>query len=295
MILLTGASGWIGKNALLTLESIIGPKRLRKELFPVTSNIKPIDFGSSHGPITSYTFSSLPNCQKPSLILHAAFLKRSAIAVLGLKEFTRQNRQITSSLLDLLSLNPNCPIVSISSGAAATCLRNGHSLKENPYGFLKLEEESMIESMCMNRNATVFRVYSCIGPFLPMESHYALTSFVKAARESSKILIKSNGKLWRSYVHLPELMMLCWRILMDEKQVGFKLVDACSEVVEIGSIAEYVADCFESCIIERDLISTAQEGAYVGNSTAYRRLLRYYNIAEYSLADGIKESIEGVL
>ena len=82
-----------------------------------------------------------------------------------------------------------------------------------------------------------------------MESHYALTSFVKAARESSKILIKSNGKLWRSYVHLPELMMLCWRILMDEKQVGFKLVDACSEVVEIGSIAEYVADCFESCII----------------------------------------------
>jgi len=294
MIVLTGASGWVGRNALAALEEIIGSVRLRNELYPVSSSTKQIDFRSNHGPITSYTFDTLPTSLRPSMILHAAFLKRSALKKLGIQEYINRNRKIISNLVDLLSKNPYCPIVSISSGAAATCLKRDQSLQDSPYGVLKLEEEAAIKSFAIERRAVVFRVYACTGPFLANDSSYALSSFIKAARNDQKIRIHSSSQVWRSYVHLPELMRLSWQILMDKKDIDFNIIDACKTTEEIQAVAEIVAGFFGSCSIERSKVGPSTSSYYTGNRDRYKRLLTHYDISQQSFSREVEETINGM-
>lgn len=294
MIILTGASGWFGKNALYALEQRIGPERLRAELYPVASRSQLVDFGSPLGPIQCYSLTTLSKIESPRAVLHTAFLKRAKLEDLGHADFVRQNREITQSVIDLIKKNPSCPIVSISSGAAARCDEHLTSVEEDPYAVLKYEEELALSQQADQRTVFVFRVYAASGRFMTIPSIYALGEFVDSALRQQPIHIQAKHPVWRSYAHAGDLMALSWELLLNPSQPGYYKIDACTETLEIETLAKQVVECLGDGPVNREMDSRAKESCYAGNPDNLLALMQEKDIPIKSMKEQIFDTADGL-
>lgn len=289
MLVLTGASGWFGKNALHALEKRIGPENLRAALWPVASRAQVIDFGSPCGPIRCYPLETLNDIEHPTGVLHTAFLKRSHIADVGAAAFVDINRRITRSVTRLLEKNSSCPVVAISSGVAAGCSDHTRSvtLAADPYAVLKCEEEEALRKRSNSRMIMVFRVYAASGRFLRVPTDYALGSFVQSALQRRAIEIRATGPVWRSYVNAGDLMALSWDLLLQPLLPGYSRIDACTETLEIETLARNVVDCLGGGPVLRRLDPNASEDRYVADPDRLISLMQYRGITIKALREQI--------
>lgn len=294
MIVLTGASGWFGKNALLTLEQRIGPQRLRSELYPVASDAQLVDFGSPLGPIQCYPFGTLSKIAHPTAVLHTAFLKRAKLQSINHAEFVKKNKNITQSIIELINKNPSCPVVSISSGAAAGCDDKSLSMEKDPYAALKHEEEIALSHTAVARMAVVFRVYAASGRFMRVPSIYALGDFIHSALRNKKIKILSEHEVWRSYVHAGDLMALSWNLLLNPSSSGYYKIDACTETLEIGTLAKNVLECLGDGDITREINPKLPKSIYVGDTLGLRTLMQERGIPIKTIKEQILDTINGL-
>ena len=60
----------------------------------------------------------------------------------------------------------------------------------------------------------VARCFSFIGPFMPLDIHYAAGNFLKDAILKKKIKIIGNPNTVRSYMYFSDLTVCLWRILL---------------------------------------------------------------------------------
>lgn len=294
MIILTGASGWFGKNALLALEQRIGPERIRNELYPVASDAQLVDFGSQLGPIQCHPFSTLSKIEHPTAVLHTAFLKRAKLQNISHIDFVEKNKYITQSIIELINKNPFCPIVSISSGASASCDKNLQSMEKDPYAVLKHEEEIAISRNAAKRLAVVFRVYAASGRFMRVPSTYALGDFIHSALRNEKIKIYSQNEVWRSYVHAGDLMALSWELLLNKSSSGYYRIDACTETLELEMLAKNVIDCLGGGEIIREIDRRLTKSLYIGDSLGLCTLMQEKGIAIKTIKEQILDTASGL-
>ncbi len=88
-------------------------------------------------------------------------------------------------------------------------------------------------------NIIIARCFAFSGPYLPLNLHYALGNFVHQAMNSNEIVINSDGKSLRSYLHLGD--MVNWLVNMltnDTKDLVFNV--GSDQEISIKSLAELV-------------------------------------------------------
>ena len=288
--ILTGASGWFGRVALLEYERLHGPEALRRDVVACSSNIKRVNFGSPHGTIETIPLEDLLNKPKFSGILHLAFLTRDRIQSLGQLEYIQKNRRISAIVASLLDANPGIPAITTSSGAAAEIESQGIRVEEDPYGVLKLEEEKLWADSAKDRLAVVFRVYAASGRFMKNPTIFALGDFITSALEGKQITVKSNRQVIRSYVNVGCLMGLCWAILKDPVGKGYHQVNASSHSISLIDLASMISRIWGL----PEPISAIDQGlpanAYVADEAPFLRLLENYNLSTPDLASQIRET-----
>ena len=293
MLALTGASGWIGNNAIQASKELDENGHIYKDMILYTSKNKEIKLPFICKSLDTYDLCSLKKSTNITRIIHTAFIRSVLKGKYSLEQYISLNRQITDEIVYTLKKYPKIPIISISSGVARDCDKND-DISINPYAFLKNEEEKRLQDLSSDRMVLVFRVYACTGPFLRLPTHYALGQFLQNALDNKEIQINSTKRILRSYVFLPDLMSLSLKILDSPLANGYYLIDAVTHKLELGELASFICNNINNVGIKRPNISK-ETSSYCADSMEFIQLAKRYNQNITSIDEQIKITAEKII
>jgi len=137
----------------------------------------------------------------------------------------------------------------------------------------------------------VARCFTFVGPYLPLNIHYAVGNFIKDALSGGPIVINGDGNPYRSYMYAADLAIWLWTILF--KADSFAIYNVGSEnPVSIKTVAETVAQCFKPTLEVKVMgrPDPAKRNRYVPSTKLAQEKLKLRQMISFK--DSIQRTIE---
>ena len=99
----------------------------------------------------------------------------------------------------------------------------------------------MLNLCSLGIKTSIARCFSFIGPWLPKNEQYAIGNFLFDGFKRKKIEVKSNSRIFRSYMYADDL--ICWllKIAVNAKKKNCQIYNVGSdEVVSVHSVARLI-------------------------------------------------------
>lgn len=122
---------------------------------------------------------------------------------------------------------------------------NGAPITTDPQAMYG-EGKRMSELLCSiyNRHANIpikiARCYTFVGPFLPLDAHFAVGNFIKNLIEGKEIVVEGDGTPIRSYMYISDLIVWLWNILFKGENNSPYNVGS-DQSVSIGQLAGLIS------------------------------------------------------
>lgn len=132
------------------------------------------------------------------------------------------------------------------------------------------EAKRLAELLCVLAAKTspleikIARCFAFIGPYLPLNSRFAIGNFIKDVIEEKNIIIKNNAQILRSYLYSSDLAIWLWTIL-------FKGTNC--EIYNVGSDKEISLIELANLILE---ISKSNSKVFINSSQNNLNLVDRY-------------------
>jgi nucleoside-diphosphate-sugar epimerase len=203
-ILITGASGWLGRETIELIAETLGDKFLNRIILvgSTSKSIKVNNINYSIIPLNSirqYRY-------KFGIILHLAFLSQDKTEKLGVEKYMEINEEITSSILQVTLESGTRYIFVASSGAAATHILEAqkHAGKKM-YGESKLNAENRF--LALNSvQVLIGRIWSISGNQIREPLKYAIGNFIYQAVNTGTIHLTGSALSTRTYIDAKQMM-----------------------------------------------------------------------------------------
>lgn len=89
-------------------------------------------------------------------------------------------------------------------------------------------------------HVSVARIFAALGPFLPLDTHFAAGNFIRDAMAGREIVIQGDGRPLRSYLYASDLAAWLWRMLAAAP-AGVAYNVGCDQAVSIRELAAEVS------------------------------------------------------
>ena len=295
-IVITGATGWVGRTALHELQKIL-PKDIflnHVRAFASKNSKISASFYDDNTHVPVLPLKELPffaKKNKISAIFHSAFLRREKISSIGLNQYLNVNNEINEIVSSAMALWNDAKIVYISSGVAKT-----HEEKKNldsiinldPYGILKRKDEIAIQKY---KNSLILRIYALSGMFINNPNLFALGDFLKKAINGQRISIKSKIPIFRSYGNASDICQLAFHWILSNEPKSFKEpLDSVSITVDLFELAKVISNLHNSVPIECNWDDKSEPNSYIACNKIFINSLNEYNLNPKSLKDQILDT-----
>jgi nucleoside-diphosphate-sugar epimerase len=228
------------------------------------------------GDLVAFDFGIL----RPDFIIHAgcptSVAQQSADPVYLIDTITIGTRR----MLALASRDPACKFLFISSKAAERDYE-----PETTYGVSKRLAEQLCRAFHDQYavQAKILRLWAMIGPGLPLDSHFAASSFIRQAleRTGQAIEIKGNPYATRAWLYAADMVIEVWRRLFTGEP-GVVHTAYGQQQMTIRELAHRVSKQANLLVSDVDEVDEVDEAAAVpgiGIDSAIQRTLKFYGYA----------------
>ncbi|EHB49734.1 NAD-dependent epimerase/dehydratase [Mycolicibacterium rhodesiae JS60] len=286
-ILITGATGWLGRTAV----DLLAPLGL--PTLTLASWARKIRVGACEIDCRAWDEREVAAFE-PTVVIDCAFLTRGWATRMPLTEYVETNRILTERLIYATHLPSVRLALTVSSGAAV----HPHdamdgAIGDNPYGYLKREAEHRLADAAASSGAVpiVVRAWSISGAHVQKPKAYALGSMIEDAHEGA-IRITSHHKVFRRYVLAEELLALG----IAEGGVGCATIDSGGELVEMAELASRIAAVVRpDAKITRGNVDPHKEDRYHSDGQDWEKRCQKWGLVGESLDRQIEITARGVL
>jgi dTDP-glucose 4,6-dehydratase len=280
-IFLTGGTGFFGKWLLESFIYVNGKLDLNAKITMLTRNpesfLNDFPFYNNYsksvrfekGDILTYNFDL---DEKFHYVIHAATAASESLnksnPLLMMDTITLGTR----SVLDFAITQPLEGFLFVSSGAIygkqpwnVSHIKESDSFKIdiNNSNSAYAEGKRMAELYCStyfekyNLPIKIARCFAFVGPYLPLDTHFAIGNFINNVLKNEDILIKGDGSTIRSYMYASDLMIWLWSILINGgKNIPYNI--GSDESVSIKELAELINEISNSKVSVQILGSSLQ-------------------------------------
>jgi dTDP-glucose 4,6-dehydratase len=122
----------------------------------------------------------------------------------------------------------------------------------------------------------IARVFALVGPHLPLDQHFAIGNFLGAAMAGEQIVIKGDGKPYRSYLYAADMVAWLWAVLI-KGHPGRAYNVGSEEILSIHSLAEKISSVFERTLpiaVQQAASPNAVASYYAPNTERVRQDLQ---------------------
>jgi len=286
-IVITGASGWLGKETISVLNNTDYDLRL------FASEKKSINL-LDNGNIEANSLDSIDLTESCEGFIHLAHLTREKVSKLGQQNFIYENLLLTSKAAQIIQSTKPKWVILVSSGAIFDPSNNkiDPNIVINPYGFGKRVEELIVRNACeiAGANLVIGRLWGASGKLMVPNNAYALSDFIESAITHKEIKINSPYDVFRKYVNAGQFM----EVLVKSAQNGRNLtINSGGFLAEIGEIAKLVAASINETKIIRPKYDGSQANIYYPKDEDFNALATEMGVNLLSINDQIDLTISG--
>jgi nucleoside-diphosphate-sugar epimerase len=278
-VFLTGGTGFFGKWLLaslcradaelglglrLTVLSRDPASFLRQH--PEAAGVPALRFAQGH--VADFPLDG----HRPDYIIHAATDTTSFTTEAEERERARVVADGTRHVLELAWNSGTRRLLYLSSGAVYGALssqltgaKEGDDARAEaliPYGKAKREAEQLCRESGLDFGTA--RGFAFLGPYLPLDAHFAAGNFLRDARRGGPILVRGDGTALRSYLHPVDLVVWLLRILV-RGQRGRAYNIGSDEYVTTRQLAGQIAEISDpSCeVVVQSALAQGPQNIYV--------------------------------
>lgn len=104
----------------------------------------------------------------------------------------------------------------------------------------------------------IARCFAFVGPYLPLDTHFAIGNFINNAIKNEDIIIKGDGSTIRSYMYASDLMVWLWKILL-KGEINQPYNVGSDESISIKLLAEKISSISKAKVGVKILGSPVQK------------------------------------
>lgn len=291
-VCIIGANGFVGKSIISSFKKkllkkynigkIIGICRRPGQLKILKlSNSKNVNIYKLNIKITKYL---------PKADYYIYSTETSIINKYKNKQIVNEYKQCMENFSNLLKKNyKDKKILYVSSGS----INKKKNKKYYNYNLVKKYSEKKIKNLSnFNFKTSIARCYTFIGEHLPLNKHFVIGNMILDAIKNNQILLKSNYKVFRSYMFADDMVDWLIKILLTSTNKTRTFNVGSDEVVEIGKVANIIGNLFNKSVI-RPKITNKNTDIYTPNINKTKKEMRLK--LNYDLIQSIKVTINRIL